>query len=168
LRDQERTLEKVAAALRTSVAELPERAEKLMSERREAEREIEKLRAAKRGAASGDLSAAARKLGGVNVVTARVDGVDGKDLRSLVDQLRQKLGSGVVLLATEQEGRVSLALGVTPDLVGRFRAGDLVREVAAIVGGKGGGRPDFAQAGGNDPSRLSAAFERLDALIAAG
>ncbi len=168
LRNQERALERTAAALRTSVAELPERAEKLMSERREAEREIEKLRAAKRGAASGDLSAAARQVGGVNVIAARVDGVDAKDLRAFVDQLRQKLGSGVVLLATEQEGRVSLALGVTPDLVGRFRAGDLVREVAGIVGGKGGGRPDFAQAGGNDASRLDAAFERLDALIAAG
>ncbi len=168
LRDQERTLERTAAALRTSVPELPERAEKLMAERREAEREIEKLRAAKRGAASGDLSASARSLGGVNVVTARVEGVDAKDLRSLVDQLRQKLGSGVVLLATEQEGRVSLALGVTPDLVGRFRAGDLVREIAGIVGGKGGGRPDFAQAGGSDASRLDAAFERLDALVAAG
>jgi alanyl-tRNA synthetase len=168
LRNQERALERAAAALRTSVAELPERAEKLMSERREAEREIEKLRAAKRGAASGDLTAAARQVGGVNVIATRVDGVDAKDLRAFVDQLRQKLGSGVVLLATEQEGRVSLALGVTPDLVGRFRAGDLVREVAGIVGGKGGGRPDFAQAGGNDASRLDAAFERLDALIAAG
>jgi len=168
LRAQERTLEKVAAALRTSVAELPERAEKLMSERREAERENEKLRAAKRGAASGDLSAAAKQVGGVNVIAARVDGVDAKDLRAFVDQLRQKLGSAVVLLATEQEGRVSLALGITPDLVGRFRAGDLVRELAAIIGGKGGGRPDFAQAGGNDPSQLAAAFERLDALIAGG
>jgi alanyl-tRNA synthetase len=168
LREQERALERTAAALRTSVPELPERAEKLMLERREAEREIEKLRAAKRGAATGDLSSTARQLGGVNVVTARVDGVDAKDLRPLVDQLRQKLGSGVVLLATEQEGRVSLALGVTPDLVGRFRAGDLVREIAGIVGGKGGGRPDFAQAGGNDASRLDAAFERLDALVAAG
>jgi alanyl-tRNA synthetase len=168
LREQERTLEKLAATLRSSVAELPERAEKLMAERREAEREIEKLRAARRGAASGDLSASARQLGGVNVLTARVDGAEAKDLRPLVDQLRQKLGSAVVLLASEQEGRVSLALGVTPDLIARFRAGDLIREVAGIVGGKGGGRPDFAQAGGNDASRLDAAFERLDALVAAG
>ncbi len=167
-RDQERSLERVAAALKTSVTEVPERVEKLISERREAEREIEKLRAAKRGAATGDLSASAKDLAGVNVVMARVEGVDAKDLRPLVDQLRQKLGSGVVLLAAEQDGRVSLALGVTPDLVGRFRAGDLVREVANVVGGKGGGRPDFAQAGGNDASQLDAAFERLAALILAG
>ena len=70
-----------------------------------------------------------------------------------------------MVLAAPAEGRVSLALGVTKDLVGRYRAGDLVREVAAVVGGKGGGRPDFAQAGGNDPSRIDAAFAKLDALI---
>jgi alanyl-tRNA synthetase len=168
VRERERLLERTASALRSSVAELPERVEKLMVERREAEREIERLRAQKRGAASSDLSAAAREVAGVRVVAARVDGVDGKNLRTLVDQLRQKLGSGVVLLASLEQGRVSLALGVTPDLTGRFRAGDLVREVASIVGGKGGGRPDFAQAGGNDPSRLAEAFERFDALIAAG
>jgi alanyl-tRNA synthetase len=169
LREQEKTLERVAAALRTSVAELPERAEKLMLERREAEREIEKLRAARHGGGGAvDLTAGAKQIAGVRVLAARVDGADAKELRPLVDQLRQKLGSGVVLLASEQEGRVSLALGVTPDLVGRFRAGDLIREVAGVVGGKGGGRPDFAQAGGSDPSRIPAAFERLDALIAGG
>jgi alanyl-tRNA synthetase len=73
-----------------------------------------------------------------------------------------------VLLAAEGEGRVSLALGVTKDLTGHYKAGDLVREISQIVGGKGGGRPDFAQAGGNDPSQLDAAFERLDALVAEG
>ena len=70
-------------------------------------------------------------------------------------------------LAYAAEG-VTLALGVTPDLVGRFKAGDLVREIAAVVGGKGGGRPDFAQAGGNDPSKLEQAFARLEELVAAG
>jgi alanyl-tRNA synthetase len=168
LREQERALARVAAALKSPVAELPERAEKLMAERREAEREIERLRAARRGAASGDLSAGAKQVGGVRVLAASVPDVDGKDLRTLVDQMRQKLGSAVVLLASEREGRVSLALGVTPDLIGRFKAGDLVREVASVVGGKGGGRPDFAQAGGDDPARLPAAFERLEALIAEG
>jgi alanyl-tRNA synthetase len=169
LREQEKTLGRVAAALRTSVAELPERAEKLMLERREAEREIEKLRAARHGGGGAlDLAAGAKQVAGVRVLATRVDGADARELRPLVDQLRQKLGSAVVLLASEQEGRVSLALGVTPDLVGRFKAGDLIREVAGVVGGKGGGRPDFAQAGGSDPSRIPAAFERLDALIAGG
>jgi alanyl-tRNA synthetase len=86
----------------------------------------------------------------------------------MVDELRDKLRSGVVLLASEKKGRVTLALGVTADLTGRFRAGDLVREVARVVGGKGGGRADFAQAGGKDASKLDEAFERLEALIAEG
>jgi alanyl-tRNA synthetase len=73
--------------------------------------------------------------------------------------------SGIVLLAAPADGRVTLALGVTPDLKERFRAGDLIRETAAVVGGKGGGRPDFAQAGGRDPGKIDEAFERLRALV---
>ena len=86
----------------------------------------------------------------------------------MVDDLRDKLKSGVVLLASESDGKVSLALGVTPDLKDRLKAGDLVREVAAVVGGKGGGRADFAQAGGNDPEKLDEAFEKLFTLVASG
>jgi alanyl-tRNA synthetase len=145
-----------------------ERVEKLLAERRELEREIEKLRAEQRGAASSDLTEKVKELAGTKVVAARVDGVEGDDLRTMVDELRDKLRSGVVLLASEKKGRVTLALGVTPDLTERFRAGDLVREVARVVGGKGGGRPDFAQAGGKDASKLDEAFERLEALIAEG
>jgi alanyl-tRNA synthetase len=84
----------------------------------------------------------------------------------MVDDLRSQLTSGIVLLATETNGQVTLALGVTKDLTDRYRAGDLIREVAIVIGGKGGGRPDFAQAGGSDPGKIDAAFERLDALIA--
>ena len=86
----------------------------------------------------------------------------------MVDALRDELGSGVVLLAAASDGRVSLALGVTPDLTERYRAGDLVREVARVVGGKGGGKADFAQAGGNDPGELETAFEKLYSLIERG
>ncbi len=168
MREQERVLQQLAAALKAPVADLPERVARLLEERRGLERELEKLRADRRGAASRDLSSEAREIGGVRVLAARVDGVGGKELRSMVDDLRARLGSGVVLLAAEQEGRLSLALGVTRDLTGRFRAGDLVREVAKLVGGRGGGRPDFAQAGGDDPSRLDEAFRRLENLIAEG
>jgi alanyl-tRNA synthetase len=83
----------------------------------------------------------------------------------MVDELRDKLGSGIVCLAAPADGRVTLALGVTPDLKDRFRAGDLVREAAAIVGGKGGGRPDFAQAGGRDPGKIDEAFEKIRTLV---
>jgi alanyl-tRNA synthetase len=166
LRGQERSLRQVADLLRVPLAEVPARVEKLLDERRDAEREIERLRRAQRGEASRDLTGQAREVGGVRLITAKVDGVEGKELRSMVDDLRARLESGVVLLASESDGSVALALGVTKDLTKRFRAGDLVREVAGVVGGRGGGRPDFAQAGGGDPSKLDEAFARLDALIA--
>ena len=168
LRGQERSLQKAADLLHSSVAEVPERLEKLLEERREQDREIEKLRSAQRGAASADLSSSAKEIGGVKVVSARVDGVEGKALRGMVDDLRGKIGSGVVLLVAVSDGRVALALGVTKDLTDRFRAGDLVREVASVIGGKGGGRPDFAQAGGSDVSKVDEAMERFETLLGEG
>jgi alanyl-tRNA synthetase len=168
MRRQEELLQRVAGLLKTSPKDLVERVEKLLEERRLLERELERARAEKRGAATSDLSQGAREVNGVSLVTARLDGAEARDLRSLVDELKTRLGSGIVLLAAEKEGSVTLALGVTGDLSGRFPAGDLVREVAAVVGGRGGGRPDFAQAGGTDASRLDDAFARLEALVAAG
>jgi alanyl-tRNA synthetase len=168
MRRQERALREAAELLKTSVDDLPARVEKLLEERRDAERTIEKLRSAQRGSAAGDLAAGAREVDGFKVLGTRVEGVDAAELRSLVDDLRGRLGSGVVLLAAESEGKVVLAVGVTKDLVGRHKAGDLVREVAKVVGGGGGGRPDFAQAGGRDPSKIDAAIERFYALVEGG
>ena len=167
MRAQERTLQHLAGLLKSPVSELPVRVEKLLEERRAADQEIAKLRRAKQGAASADLTANAREVGGVKVVATRVEGVGGKELRAMVDDLRDKLASGVVLLAAVDGDRVTLALGVTKDLTKKLRAGDLVREISRVVGGKGGGRPDFAQAGGNDPSKLEEAFAKLDELVAA-
>jgi len=166
LRNQEKTLKSASELLRVAAAEVPTRIEKLLEERRSAEREIEQLRSAQRGKASKNLIRDAREIAGVRVIATRVAGAETKELRGMVDDLRSQLTSGIVLLAAETNGQVSLALGVTKDLTDRFRAGDLIREIAIIVGGKGGGRPDFAQAGGSDPSKIDAAFERLDALIA--
>jgi alanyl-tRNA synthetase len=168
LRTQEQVLLRTAELLRTPVSELTTRVEKLLDERRALEREVEELRAGQRRAASGDLVSKAREVGGVRVLATRVEGVGARELRALVDDLRSRLGSGVVLVAAERDDGVALALGVTPDLVERLKAGDLIRDVAGIVGGKGGGRPDFAQAGGRDASRLDEAFERLFALIEGG
>ncbi len=164
-REQEQALERTAELLHTPVGGLEQRVEKLLEERRVLERELESLRADQRRAASGDLASQAQEIGGVQVLAAKVEGVGGDGLRALVDELRDKLRSAVVLLATPADGRVTLALGVTPDLKGRLAAGDLIREVAAVVGGKGGGRPDFAQAGGRDPGKIDEAFERLYALV---
>ena len=157
----------VAELLRAPPADLPERVAKLLDERKAQEREIERLQS---GQSTGavDPAADSKDIGGVRVIASRVDGVGGKALRTMVDELRGKLGSGIVLIASVKEGRATLALGVTKDLTGRFKAGDLVREVAVVVGGKGGGRPDFAQAGGDDVSKLDLAFERFEALVAGG
>ena len=168
LRRQQKSLRRVGELLKVPAEQAPERVERLLEERRAAEREISELRRGKRGLSPADLAARAQDAGGIPVVAERVEGVEGKDLRALVDDVRDRLRSGVVLLASEQEGRVTLALGVTPDLAGRLRAGDLVREVAAVVGGKGGGRPDFAQAGGSQPEKLPEAFECLRAKVGEG
>jgi alanyl-tRNA synthetase len=95
-------------------------------------------------------------------LTRQVDGFNSKTLRDTVDQLKNKLGSGVVVLANVDDGKVSLVAGVTKDLTDRVRAGDLVNAVATQVGGKGGGRPDMAMAGGNDAAALAQALESVN------
>jgi alanyl-tRNA synthetase len=166
LRKRENALKTVSDLLRVPVPDVPARIEKLLEDRRAAEREIEQLKSAQRGETSKDLTQDAREISGVRVIAARVEGAGGKELRTMVDDLRNRLTSGIVLLAAETNGQVSLALGVTKDLTDRYQAGKLIREIAMVVGGKGGGRPDFAQAGGDDPSKIDDALERLDALIA--
>jgi alanyl-tRNA synthetase len=168
VREQEDLLREAAGRMRAPVAELPTRVEKLLEEKRQLERELERLRAESRGAATGDLVGEAQEVGGVKVLAVRVDDANPKELRQMVDDLRDKLGSGVVLVAAPAGGRVPIALGITRDLVGRFKAGDLIREVAGVLGGKGGGRPDFAQAGGSDPDKLDEAFAKLHELVEAG
>jgi alanyl-tRNA synthetase len=110
---------------------------------------------------SADPMQRVREVGGVKLLASEVEDASPKELRGLVDELKQRIGSGIVLLGVKHEGKAALALGVTKDLVGRFSAGDLVRELAKDVGGTGGGRPDFAQAGGPDVDKLAQALERL-------
>jgi alanyl-tRNA synthetase len=165
LRAQERKLKRVSELLRVPADQAGERVEKLLDERKAAEKQIAELKRAKfsgGGAASGPQ---AREIGGVKVLVRKAEGLGAGDLRGLVDDLRGQLKSGVVLVASADEGKVSLALGVTPDLKERLKAGDLVREISAVVGGKGGGRPDFAQGGGADAAKLDDAIERLYALV---
>ena len=166
LREQENALKTASELLRVPVSEVPARIEKLLEDRRTAEREIERLQSVQRGEASKDLTRDAKQIAGVRVVATRVAGAGAKELRAMVDDLRSQLTSGIVLLAAETNGQVSLALGVTKDLTDRYRAGDLIREIATVVGGKGGGRQGFAQAGGNDPSKIDDALKRLEELIA--
>ena len=164
IREQENLTREATELLKVPVAELPGRIEKLLAERRELEKQLESTRDAQRGDVAGDLVSEAREVEGAKILGCRVEGMDAKAMRSLVDDLRNRLGSSLVLLMTESKGKVLLSIGVTKDLVGRFKAGDLIREVAEVVGGGGGGRPDFAQAGGQDPEKMAEAIEKFYSL----
>ena len=156
--DEDRVL-RLAGLLKGGRDELDDRVAGLLERSRGLEKELEQLKARLASSAGKDLSSQAQEIGGIKVLAARLDGVDPKALRDTLDQLKDKLGSGVVVLAAESDGKVSLAAGVTKDLTDRLKAGDLIREMAAQVGGKGGGRPDMAQAGGSDPAGIPAALE---------
>ena len=162
LRETESRLRGAAALLRASPEELAAKVQQLLDRAKQLEKE---LAATKQKLATGgggqDLSSQARELKGVKVLAAAVDGLDGSGLRTLWDQLKGKLGSGIVLLAAPVEGKVALLAGVTEDLTQKVKAGELVNFVAQQVGGKGGGRPDMAQAGGTQPEKLSPALESV-------
>jgi alanyl-tRNA synthetase len=111
--------------------------------------------------AGSELAGSAVDIKGIKVLAALLDGVDPKSLRDTVDQLKNKLGTAAIVLATVQDGKVSLVAGVTKDTMGQIKAGDLVNMVATQVGGKGGGRPDMAQAGGNNPDALPTALQAV-------
>jgi alanyl-tRNA synthetase len=115
-----------------------------------------------------DLSAGARDIAGVKLVAAQVDGADAGALRNAVDQLKDKLKSAIIVLASvDATNKITLVAGVTPDQISKIKAGELVGNVAGQVGGKGGGRPDFAQAGGNNPAALPAALESVEKFVRA-
>jgi Alanyl-tRNA synthetase len=112
-----------------------------------------------------ELAASAKVVGGVSVLSARLDGLDAEGLRSVMDTLRERMSSGVIVLGSSMDGKVTLIASVSKDLTKRIQAGKLVQEMAPLVGGKGGGRPDLAQGGGPDASRLDEALARVPALI---
>jgi alanyl-tRNA synthetase len=128
---------------------------------RELEKDLERLKSRLATTQGEDLAAQAVDLNGLKVLAARIDGVDAKGLRATVDQLKNKLGSAAVVLATVEGEKVNLVAGVTADYVDRIEAGPLANFVAQQVGGRGGGRPDMAQAGGNDPTRLEQAIKAV-------
>ncbi|WP_421683838.1 alanine--tRNA ligase [Stutzerimonas urumqiensis] len=130
----------------------------LLERNRQLEKELEQVKAKAASAAGSDLAGSAIEVGGVKVLSARIEGADGKALLALVDQLKNKLGEAIILLGSELDGKVVLVAGVTAGLNARFKAGDLMRQAAAVVGGKGGGRPDMAQGGGVDVARLDEAL----------
>ncbi|UAW97456.1 alanine--tRNA ligase [Halopseudomonas nanhaiensis] len=156
----EEQLRQVAQMVRGSRDNALEKVSGLVERNRQMEKEIEQLKAKAASAVGSDLAGAAQSVAGMQVLVQRVDGADGKALLALVDQLKNKLGSAVVMLGGELDGKVVLVAGVTKDLTGRVKAGDLIRHAASAVGGKGGGRPDMAQGGGTEPAKLDSAMSQ--------
>ncbi|WP_153116752.1 alanine--tRNA ligase [Rhodocyclus tenuis] len=158
VQQQSALLGDAAAAFKSPVAELPGKIAQALEHAHALEKEVARLKS-KLAASQGEtLAAQAAEIKGVRVLAAEIDGADVVTLRELADKLRDRLRSAAVVLAAVADARVTLIAAVTPDLVKRVRAGDLVNHVAQQVGGKGGGRPDLAQAGGNDPARLPVAL----------
>ncbi len=157
----DRKLTDVANLVKADRDALVEKVEQVVNHGRELEKDLERLKSRLAAAQGEDLAAQAVDLNGLKVLAARVDGVDAKGLRATVDQLKNKLGSAAVVLATVDGDKVSLVAGVTADYVDRIEAGPLANFVAQQVGGRGGGRPDMAQAGGNDPARLEQAIKAV-------
>ena len=154
----EEQLKEAASLVKGSRENLVDKLSAVLERNRQLEKQLEQLQAKAASAAGDDLSSSAVDVKGVNVLTARLDGQDGKALLALVDQLKNKLGRAVILLGSVHEDKVVLVAGVTKDLTGQLKAGDLMKQAAAAVGGKGGGRPDMAQGGGVDAAALDAAL----------
>ncbi|WP_061290576.1 alanine--tRNA ligase [Azotobacter vinelandii] len=154
----EEQLKEVAGLLKGSRDNLLDKLAGLLERNRQLEKELEQLKAKAASAAGDDLAGSAIEVAGVKVLSARLDGLDGKALLALVDQLKNKLGSAVILLGGEFDGKVVLVAGVTQDMIGKLKAGDLMKQAAAVVGGKGGGRPDMAQGGGSEAGKLDEAL----------
>jgi len=159
--DENRLL-RLAGLLKSGREDLDDKVIQLAERAKRLEKELDQLKAKLASAAGQDLAARAVDIAGVKVLAARLESADPKGLRDTLDQLKNKLGSAVVVLAAEADGKVSLVAGVTKDLTGRMKAGDLIKVVAEKVGGRGGGRPDMAQAGGNDPAGLPDALDLVD------
>ncbi len=161
----DQALRDVASMVRASREDVDEKVRELVERARRLEKEVQLLKSKLASGQGGDLSVQAKSVGGVKVLAAQIDGADAKALRDAVDALKHKLGSSVIVLATIQDGKVTLVAGVSADLVARLKAGDIAGAVAAQVGGRGGGRADFAQAGGTQPENLGAALAGVESLV---
>jgi alanyl-tRNA synthetase len=160
------TLRSVAGMLNATEDEVLGALERKLDEIKALEKQMAESRRKAAGSAAGDLVGQAKEVKGVRLIAAKVDGFDREALRGMVDTLRQKLGSGVVALGTvAEEGKVALIVGVTKDLNPRVHAGKIVQELAKLVGGSGGGRPDLAEAGGKDTAGLQNAIDQVYPIL---
>ena len=147
-----------AEVLKTDVASLVEKIQQLQDKAKRTEKELEQLKTKQASQAGADLAKQAEQINGVNVVVQQIDNVDAKALRTMVDDLKNQLGTAIIVFGSVVDDKVNLIVGVTRDLTDKVKAGELVGEMAQHVGGKGGGRPDMAMAGGSEPQHLSNAL----------
>ena len=166
MRQQERALSEIAATVKSSPDNAADRVRSQAQKVRELEKEIERLKQKLASGAGGDLTSEVQDVNGVKVLATQIDGADSKTLRVTMDKLKDKLGSAVILLAAVEGDKVALVAGVTKDLTARYKAGDLLKFVAEQVDGRGGGRPDMAQGGGNNPAALPGALESVKGWVA--
>ncbi|MBI1422958.1 MAG: alanine--tRNA ligase [Gammaproteobacteria bacterium] len=155
---EEQQLNDIAQLIKGKRDEVSERVRQLIERNRQLEKELEQLKGKLASSVGSDLAAQAQEINGIKVLAAKLDNADVKTLRETLDQLKNKLGNAAVVLAAVQDGKVSLVAGVTKEQTKQIKAGELVNAVAQQVGGKGGGRPDMAQAGGTNPAALDAAL----------
>ena len=167
IKDREQVLSELGKVVRSGPSELVAKVKQLTDANRVLEKEVELLKAKIASGAGDDLLQKAIDLDGIKLLIANVEGVNSKALRDTVDQLKNKLGTSIVVLATVIEGKVSLVVGVSKDLTGKIKAGELINMVAEQVGGKGVGRPDMAMAGGTESVALPKALESVEAWVKA-
>ncbi|WP_027253547.1 alanine--tRNA ligase [Photobacterium halotolerans] len=161
LHEQDSLLAETASLVKSDSASVAIKVNALVAHSKQLEKEIQQLKDKLAAQESADLINQVQEINGTKVLIAKLDGADNKALRGMVDELKNKLGSGVVVLGNVSDGKVGLIAGVTKDVIAKVKAGDLVNMVAQQVGGKGGGRPDMAQAGGTDAGALPAALESV-------
>jgi alanyl-tRNA synthetase len=167
LETRQRALDEVAALVRSQPDEAMAKVQALLKRFRDLEKELAAAKQALITGQAGDQTENVEEVAGIKVLATRMDGADAKTLRDAVDRFKDKLQSAVVVLGSVENGKVRLAAGVTKDNIDRIKAGDLIKPVAEQVGGKGGGRPEFAQAGGNNPDALDQALKSVPAWVAA-
>ena len=167
IKDNENQFATIADVVKVSKSEAKDKVVQLVERNRILEKELNQLKAKLATQAGSDLASSAIEIDGMKVLAHKIEGADPKSLRDTLDQLKNKLGSAAIVLGTSSGNKVSLIAGVTKDQTSRIKAGDLVNAVAVQVGGKGGGRPDMAQAGGTDPAALDAALQSVPDWIRA-
>jgi alanyl-tRNA synthetase len=163
--DVTRVVGQMVGATDTPADALRQRIHAQEEEMKKLRRELEQLRMKAASSSVADAASSAVEVKGIKVLAQRVDALDKSQMRNLVDELRGKLGSGVVVLGAASEGKVSLIVGITKDLTSRVQAGKVVGQLATMVGGRGGGRPDLAEAGGSDPSALDKALTSASTVV---